>query len=413
MNSVNSTSEVMPTTDPQTIAECLEDLKRYRTAKFQALREAGQAVTKDSIEAVQTQTVERAASHVTRFAIDKVAGTDLLALSRLYTEANQPEQADAAVAARVADEHLTVTERAEALLAALDLVLKNATNETLPRAERIVRKLDAIGTVQQVVAHGRLASVCDSLGLEEAALKHRRSTIELYQKLNPDEQTSEQARDALRPALHYSDTGTELSYSRNRELLEQAAALFPNDPKLAVEKTLAMFSLVGLPAPAIEAQYWLNGSPDGGTMRFGGRPTLLQFTAHWCGFCKVCYPAMLKLHERFQERGLDIVLLTQLYGKFGQETNLTEEKEVEADCKYFTEEHGLPFRVAIGKADAQPEDHGRSAEPNMQNYFVNVYPTFVVIDANGKIVRVKVGGGTDMDAKLAAMIEPFLSAVVA
>ena len=117
--------------------------------------------------------------------------------------------------------------------------------------------------------------------------------------------------------------------------------------------------------------------------------------------------------ERFQERGLEIVLLTQLYGKFGQETNLTEEKEVEADCKYFTEEHGLPFRVAIGKADAQPEDHGRSAEPNMQNYFLNVYPTFVVIDTNGKIVRVKVGGGTDMDAKLAAMIEPFLSAVIA
>ncbi len=408
MNSDSLKSEVTPTTAPQTIAECLEEVERFSKARWQALQESGQAITQERFDEIQAQRVERAASHASGFAISKVAGADLLALARLYTEANQTEQADAAVAARLADEHLTATERAEALLVALDRALQNATNERLLLAERIAVELGDLGTVQHVVAHGRLAGAYASLGLDEAALKHRRSVIELYQKLNPPEQTSEPVRDALASALRYWDTGTELLYSQNTELLHQAAVLFPNDPKLAVEKILRMFSLVGQPAPAIKAPYWLNGTPDGGTMTFSGRPALLEFTAHWCGPCRTTYPAILKLHKRFQRRGLEIVLLTQLFGKFGQETNLPDEKEVEADRKYFAEEHGLPFRVAIGKPDAQSDDRSRSAERNQQNYFVSSVPTFVIIDANGRIVRVKVGGGPDVETTLAAVIEPLL-----
>jgi thiol-disulfide isomerase/thioredoxin len=408
MDSDSSKSEVRLNTAPQTIAECLEDLERYRKARWQALRESGQVMTQERVDEIQTQTVERAASHASGFAISQVRGTDLLVLARLYTIANQPEQAEAAVAARVADQHLTATERAEALLVALDRALQNPTDEKLPRAERIAAELGAIGTVQQVISHSRLAGAYDSLGLGEAALKHRRSVIELYQKLNSPEQTSEQVRGALASAVRYMDTGTEPFSSQCKELLQQAAALFPNDPNLAIEKTLRVFSLVGQLAPAIEAPYWLNGSPDGGMITFGLKPTLIQFTAHWCGPCRQTYPAMLELHKRFQQRGLEIVILTQLFGKFGQEANLPDEKEVEADRKYFAEEHGLPFRVAIGKPDARPDNRSRSAERNQQNYFVNVYPTFVVIDANGRIVRVKMGGGGDLETTLATEIEPLL-----
>jgi thiol-disulfide isomerase/thioredoxin len=406
----SSTSEVRPTT-PQTIAECLEDLERYSTAKRQALREAGQAATQEWIEEFRAQRVERAARHASGFAISEVAGADLLALARLYYEANQPERAESAFAARLADEHLTVAEREEALLAALDRALRNATHETLPRAEKIAAELGAVGTAQQIVAHGRLAQACASLGLDEAALKHRRGAIESYRKLNPSEQTHEQVRDALALALSYNDTGA--LYIQNIKLLQQAAALFPNDPKLTVERTLGMFSLVERPAPAITALYWLNGTPDGGMMTFDGKPALLQFTASWCGPCRQTYPAMLSLHKRFQGRGLEIVFLTQLFGKFGQETNLPDDKEVEANRKYFAEEHGLPFRIAIGKQDGQPADKSRPVEFNQQNYLVRAYPTFVVIDAKGKIVRVKIGGGPDLESTLAAQIEPLLLHVTA
>ena len=176
--------------------------------------------------------------------------------------------------------------------------------------------------MQKVFAHSRLAEACNSLGRDVEALRHRRSMIEWCQKLNPANLSSEQVRDALAPVLRWWDTGTELLIGQNMELLQQAAGLLPNDPKLAIEQNLQKYSLIGQPAPVIEAPYWLNGGPDGGTMTFGGKPTLIQFTGALVRPCRKTYPTMLKLHARFQQRGLEIVLLTRLFTWFGQEQSL-------------------------------------------------------------------------------------------
>ena len=105
MSGDSSKSEVVQTTAPQTIAECLADLEPYRNALFKAHRDSGQEMTRELANKFHAQTVERAASHASNFAVSEVAGADLLALAQLYTAANQPEQAEAAIAARIADEH--------------------------------------------------------------------------------------------------------------------------------------------------------------------------------------------------------------------------------------------------------------------------------------------------------------------
>lgn len=393
----------LSTEERPSLQECLADAKQYKQTRFSEIRATGQMLTRELVEQIEAEKIEHVGKHTSRYNIAMAPGSDLLDLARLYVEANQLEHADAAVAMRLAQAGLSPVERADALSLALDIAMRVPSEEHLPQLEEIVTRLEDLGDgvqVQQLLAHGNLARYYyHKLNREDGYRRHLERVLDIYSQLEPAERELEKLSVPLQFWFHSLDIGEEPTYSTTRALLTRAAELLTDNAKVAtaLQKELQRFDLVGKTGAPIEARYWLNGKPEGALPR-RGRLTLLNFTANWCGFCKAGYPVLKALHEHFQQRGLDIACVTELYGRFGQDQNVSADDEVERDRKYFVEEHGLPVPIAINdKEGSRAPDYG-----------INAYPTFVLLDAQQIVRRVFAGVAPTLEATLTAAIEKML-----
>ncbi len=128
-------------------------------------------------------------------------------------------------------------------------------------------------------------------------------------------------------------------------------------PGLLVGSTVPDFSLTGLDGKQVKLS------------QFRGRPVMLDFWATWCGPCVAELPHTQKVFEA--SKGSDLQVLA-----ISDETN-----EVVSS---FLKEKKYTFPTAL---DTKKE----AADA----YKATVIPTFVVIDANGKVVAYVVGGGQD------------------
>jgi thiol-disulfide isomerase/thioredoxin len=198
------------------------------------------------------------------------------------------------------------------------------------------------------------------------------------------------------------------------ETLERALRDLPTvNPgvKSAIEPALARYRLVGAPAPAIEAPFWLN-SPAGTTgVELKGRVTVIEFTAHWCGPCRKSYPAMIRLHEQRPPRAAQVIFATELYGSFQGRQGLTPEEEIQADRKHFVEDHGIPFKIAIEQRRPR-QTGGASAGARLsttaERYKVDGVPQIVVVDRQGTIRLILVGWDAPAEERLNKLVERLL-----
>lgn len=177
-------------------------------------------------------------------------------------------------------------------------------------------------------------------------------------------------------------------------LLKKVQSEWP-DVAAPAQELLTRFLMIGIDAPPITAQKWVK---ETGTspLNLTGKVTMVQFTAHWCGPCKLSYPAMRRLSERYAKDGLQTVFFTQLYGYFGTLRNLTPDEELERSRKYYGD-LGITFPIAIGTVDVETA------------YKVGGIPQINLIDRNGKIRAVMVGYSAETEKRLAAQIEALLA----
>lgn len=314
-------------------------------------------------------------------------------------------------------------ERAEALLMAVKASLAHmpqtpVTLERVGQAEQYIAQLDEMGgdlTRQKIEAHGRanrFYAFTDSG--DEKVIGHSQEIITLVSKLDSA---------ALRPIAERESTlwsivdayaflsniyGTRGDLEKAVATLRQIPAEIATVPKAdeRIKRLISRHSLMGKPAPPIEAAHWLN--TEGGAARFvpSGRVTLIEFTAHWCLRCHQTYPMIRRLRQRFAKDGLDVVFVTQLWGYFKQRWNLKPEEELAALQEYFNEEHQLPVRVAVeNKLESQ------ATTVNNEKYFIGGgYPQIVVVDKQG-IVRLVMNSLNEPseEAKLVAMVEKLLA----
>jgi peroxiredoxin/outer membrane lipoprotein-sorting protein len=132
--------------------------------------------------------------------------------------------------------------------------------------------------------------------------------------------------------------------------------------------------LLNHPAPDFELK-----TLDGQRVRLQdlrGKPVLLSFFASWCGPCRRELPSVVKLHEEFKDKGLQV---------FGVND------EGKSTARHFAEKAGLTFAIL--------DDSSAKAA---RLYRVRSIPTAFLIDKDGKVVRF-LRGGRDYDSLRSAL----------
>jgi thiol-disulfide isomerase/thioredoxin/outer membrane lipoprotein-sorting protein len=97
-----------------------------------------------------------------------------------------------------------------------------------------------------------------------------------------------------------------------------------------------------------------------------GKPVLLDFWASWCGPCIRSMPTLEKIHSDYREQGLVVLGI-----------DVGEKRET---VEKFLTTKPVPYPVIMGDEAGIPAAYG-----------ITVYPTFVMIGADGKVVATQFG----------------------
>jgi thiol-disulfide isomerase/thioredoxin len=401
---------------PQTLNECLTAAQTYVRTQYEAARKGGE---RPNFAEIEKQKVELARTCAAKFTLEAIEDQALMKLAALYAEAKQPEQATAAIKKYLAIKDLAEEQRAMALAQAVSLALAPPMSDEKGRQiDEYVRQLDALSETvnrQKFDAHFQLCMYYRGADVDAQIIAHGERVLALLPKLSPEDATR------LRPRMVSIYTSLAEVYA-GREEIEPALAILKrgqeelknetNAPyaQKALASTIERYSLVGRAAPKIEGENWINAPASLKQAELQGQVTIMQFTAHWCGPCRKSYPSMLSLHNRYIQKGLQVLFATQLYGFFENQQELTPEAEIAADQRYYTEHHGLPFKVVIQRvAPRTANNQAPAEETNETRYFVSGIPQIMVIDKKGVVRLIMIGWDPANDARLTRLLERLLA----
>ena len=143
-------------------------------------------------------------------------------------------------------------------------------------------------------------------------------------------------------------------------------------------------TLVGRQAPEFHGiKGWMN-TGEIKLSKLRGKVVLLDFWGHWCGPCLQAIPELMKLHDKYSERGLVIVGI--------HDDSVGSIKELKEKLKDIREEHwggrDIPFAVALdggGSTEIEGTDKTASGATTAA-YGIQAWPTMVLIDKEGRVV---------------------------
>jgi thioredoxin-dependent peroxiredoxin len=162
-----------------------------------------------------------------------------------------------------------------------------------------------------------------------------------------------------------------------------ASQLTPTATVSPTQTTATAALQVGSPAPAFQL-----ADQNGQVVSLAslkGKPVLLNFWATWCPFCQAERPAIQQIYNNWQSKGL-VVLTADLIGTLPTETS--------ANLISFMNSHGYTFPVLMDTNAAVAKAYG-----------VKATPTNVLIDKNGIIFEIQVGGYPSLAAEEASLTQ--------
>lgn len=140
-----------------------------------------------------------------------------------------------------------------------------------------------------------------------------------------------------------------------------------------LQKNLNLISLVGRPAPELEATQFLGVKPPA-LVSLKGSPVLLFFWAHWCGDCKAEVPIIVRLRQEFASSGLTVIGPTQLYGYAAQGNDATPAQE-----RAYIESIRQRFYASL------PDMPVPLSKRNFNTYGASTTPTLVILNRAGEV----------------------------
>jgi hypothetical protein len=134
------------------------------------------------------------------------------------------------------------------------------------------------------------------------------------------------------------------------------------------------------------------------------------------------------LQKKFAGQAFQVALMTQLWGyTYDKDHKMVENvapaDEIEYDRKHWVEEFKLDMKIGIdvtepeydtaSKADSAGSSgkrkiKGYRAPKWLEAFSVSGYPTFALIDRNGIVRKIWMGGSDDVDERLAKEIQKIL-----
>jgi thiol-disulfide isomerase/thioredoxin len=165
--------------------------------------------------------------------------------------------------------------------------------------------------------------------------------------------------------------------------------------------------LAGKPAPGLRQ---IKGWKNGGAVKVAdlrGKVVLLDFWGYWCGPCIGAMPNLMKLHDKYKDRGLVIVAV--------HDDSVASIEEMDGklvEARKFWGGRDLPFLVALdGGGQTRVRGGGQYvAGATTAAYLVPYFPTTVLVGRDGNVVKqVSVQGEEDyqaLDKLLESMVDP-------
>jgi thiol-disulfide isomerase/thioredoxin len=161
--------------------------------------------------------------------------------------------------------------------------------------------------------------------------------------------------------------------------------------------------LIGQPAPELrQIKGWKNGGPV--TLKeLQGKCILLDFWGYWCGPCVAGMPSLMKLHDVYSKHGLVIIAV--------HDDSVASVSELDERLAAIRERlwggRDLPFLVALD-GGGKIELEGASVKANGATtaaYDIRSFPRSILIDPDGKVVRVFEAGSPEAVQELEKLLK--------
>jgi len=405
------------------VAELYAEAESYARKRYEAFEREGIGYDQKLVEQVEREQRALAARYAASVsARESLSAKEVLYLGQLYNVADDGERASATMLKFLA-EHSESASAQDKQSARYVIALQAAKSGALAEAETALADyLKAGATEADPKANNErryrletaLAASYRVRRQPEAAIAHARAAFEAAKRLHADAPLDTATRDAVfyRTLSFISEAALDLKRTDeaiaalqelrrlsvsfpSADLYRRATLLLgrivpavayvskPDDPLFRVESGARL-------APEIEVADWIEQKPA--TLRsLRGRVVLLDFWALWCTPCHAALPHIADWQEKYKERGLSVVALTE-YRNTVNGRRVRTSQEV-GELRSFRRASRLPFGFAVADTTKTADAYG-----------VTTIPVAVLIDRRGVVRFLNVGANETDIAELEQMI---------